>query len=42
VRRLTFSQRLYLAALFIGLVVLALAGMAARAVGLIKPAARAA
>jgi hypothetical protein len=42
VRRLTLGQRLYLAALFIGLVVLALAGMAARAVGLIKPAARAA
>ena len=40
--QLTFSQRIYLAALFLGLVLLALAGMAARALGLIKPAARAA
>jgi hypothetical protein len=29
-RRLTFRQRLYLAALFIGLMVLALTGMVAR------------
>jgi hypothetical protein len=37
---LTFGQRLYLAALFIGRV--ALAGTAARSLGLIKPAAPAA
>jgi hypothetical protein len=39
-RRLTFRQRLYLAALFMGLVVLALAGMAARRAGSLSPARR--
>jgi hypothetical protein len=39
-RRLTFRQRVYLAALFMGLAVLALAGMAARGAGSLNPARR--
>ena len=39
-RRLTFRQRLYLAALFMGLMVLALAGMVARGAGSLNPARR--
>jgi hypothetical protein len=39
-KRLTFPQRLYLAALFIGLVVLALGGMVARWAGSLNPARR--
>ena len=40
--RLTFRERLYLTALFMGLVLLALGGMVARWTGLLRPATRAA